>query len=420
MIRKTTILLFIISILNITNINAQGFLKSIEANFKGKLKFCLALNDSYYYIGHFDSTGTKHFKIYKTDTSGNVLLKNTRYHILHNEYNYTQNDDYILIADSNKLMKFDADLNLLWTKYIQSNSYIKKVKYSRDNFYLIDINNQIIILDTAGNIARTSNNYSDNLCDFDLINDTLFTLTSRYNSTTNNNETIVTKYAKNNIKVFEKTLSQLNNSYPKYLVIRPNNNQIISSDGKYFGYTLLSSILNDSFFVINSVWKNLHNFELSNIKYNNNSLLAYWYNDKFSINRIYQYNDTLDLQAGYTSSSYDFTDFYTTKQGTILIIEESGIIMKSNGKNLTGLNNDYLRDDVKFSPNPFTESTSIKLNKYEACKLYVYDLSGKLIFKNTFEPTNEITIESKDLPSRGMYLFKLELPGKVCTGKVVY
>lgn len=420
MIRKKTILIFIISILNITYLNAQSFEKSIEPNFKGKLKFCLALNHSYFYIGHFDSTNTKQLLLYKTDSNGNVLIKNTLYNILHKTYTYTHDNDCILVADSNRLRKFDSDLNLIWTKFLQSNSYIKKVKFTRNNNYLIEYSNEIIILDTAGNIVQTSLIYSDELSDFDLINDTLLTLTARYNSNSQKYETIVTKYSKNKVKIFEKNLGLFNNSYPKYLVIKPNNNQIISSDGKYFGYALQSTILNDSFAVISSTTKLLNNFELSNIKYNNNSLLTYWYNDRFSINRIYQYSNTLELQSNYSSSVYNFIDFYTTIQGRILIIDESGIIMKFNGKTSTGLNNNHLYNELKFNPNPFTESTSIKLNKYESCKLYLYDLSGKLIFKKTYELTKEIVIESKDLPSKGIYIYKLELPEIVYTGKVVY
>lgn len=406
--------------MKITCLNAQSFEKSIETNFKGNLKYCLALNGSYFYIGHFDSTNTKQLKIYKTDTIGNVLLKNTRNNILHKEYTYTHDNDCILIADSNILMKFDINLNLIWTKSIQSNSYIKKIKFTRNNFYLIDINNQILTLDTAGNFARTSINYLDELCDFDLINDTLFTLNARYNSTLNKYETILSKYSKNNTKIFEKSLSLFNNSYPKYLVIKPNYNQIISSDGKYFGYTLQSTILNDSFEVTSSTFKLLNNFELSNIKYNNNSILANWYNDKFTINKIYQYSNSLELQSNYSNSVYNFTDFYTTLNGSILIITENGIIIKSSGKDLTGMNNNYIVSEMYFSPNPFTESTSLKLDKYEACKLYIYNLSGKLISKKTFESTNEIVIESTDLLTKGMYFFKLELQGKVYTGKIIY
>lgn len=420
MIRTATILLFIFLFLNTAFSNAQSFAKIIEPNFKGKLKYCLALNEFYYYLGQLDSINTKQLLIYKTDSNGNVLIKKTQYNIIHNLFTYTNENDFIIIADSNRIRKFDSDLNLIWTKFLQSNTFIKKVKFTTSNNYLIDIDNQILILDTAGNIVQTSLSYSDELSDFDLVNDTLYTLSARFNSNLNDYETIVSKYLKNNVKIFEKNLSHLNYTYPKYLVIKPKNNQIISSDGKYFGYAIQSAILNDSFAVLNTNAKILHNFELSFIKYNNNSLLANWYNDKFTINRIYQYDNTLELQSAYASSVYNFIDFYTTKKSSILIIDENGIIIKFKGKTSTGLNNNKISDELKFSPNPFTEKTILNLSKNEICNLYVYDLRGVLISKKSFEPAEEIVLYSKDLPSKGMYLYKIELSEKVYTGKVIH
>lgn len=422
MSRKTliSILIFSFTILFISYTKAQNFERIIEPNFKGKLKYCLSIRESYFFIGNFDSLTNKQLLLYKTDSNGNVLIKNTKINILHKLYSYAYDDSFILIADSNRLLKIDTNLNLVWIKNIPFNSYVQRIKSINSRNFLIDINNQIVILDTAGNIIRPSINYTDELSDFDLVNDTLFTLSARINNTSNNYESIITKYSKNNTKILEKKLTTFSNSYPKLLIINKNSYQLLSSDGKYFGYNLQTIFLNDTFLVTNTYTKSVHNFELTNFKYNNKSLLTYWYNDKFTINKINQLSSTLETQSSYSNSIYNFFDFFTTDKGNILIIDESGFIIKFKGKSVTGINELNKTIEPIFSPNPFIEKTTLKIDKNQDCILYVFDITGNLIVNKFVEINEEITIYSNELPSKGVYIYKLDINNKFYTGKIVY
>ncbi len=420
MLRRISLFLFSLTILSISLSKAQNFEKLIDLNFKGKLKYCLSLNEAYFYIGNFDSTASKQLLLYKTDSNGNVLVKNTQINILHKAYCHTYDDSYIIVADSNRIIKIDTNLNLIWIKNIPMNSYIRKIKYTKSNHYLIDIDNQIMILDTSGNIVRPGLNYTDELSDFDIMNDTLITLSARYNNSSKKYETIITKYSNNNVKLIEKKLNPFNNSYPKILVLNNNSYQLISSDGKYFGYYVLTTFLNDSFVVTKSYSKTIYNFELTFFKYNNNSLLTYWYNDRFTINRIHQLNSELAIESGYSTSIYSFCDLFTAKDASVLAINENGFILKFKGKSLTGFNSPNKINEPFFSPNPFNEKTTLKLEKNQSCILNVFDVRGKTIINKIVEVNDDITVNSNELPSRGVYLYRLMLNNKLYTGKIVY
>ncbi len=418
--KKSVLILALLVFFCIINLKAQDFVKNIESNFKGNLTDCFSLNNSYYFIGHMDSMSSVHLLLYKTDINGNLILKNSKLVLLSKGYKVINDNDNILIADSNKLIKYDKNFNILWNVNFQPGVNIKKLKHTRDNKYLININNSINITDTSVKTIQSTISYSDELSDFDLYNDTLYTLAVKYINVGLKNETVVSKYLMNGVKIFEKKLNLFNYSYPKYLIVNQNKeHQIASSEGKNNGYTLLLTSLNDSFNVINSVSKVEYNFELISYKYSNNSILVNWYNDKSPSNKLIQLNNSLQNLSVYNSSFYNYTDYHLTKDGDIIVADRTGSIIKFKGNINTSTNSLKLNNETYFFPNPFSEHTKFKLNNTESLNLFIYDLRGQLILSKTFISGEDLILRSSDLPNNGMYLYKIINSQSIYTGKIV-
>ena len=73
----------------------------------------------------------------------------------------------------------------------------------------------------------------------------------------------------------------------------------------------------------------------------------------------------------------------------------------------TGIENDFLFNQLKISPNPFSTSTQISFDKtYRNIALYLYDLQGKLLLQNHYSDCNQITLHRNQL-SNGLYFLKI-------------
>jgi len=83
--------------------------------------------------------------------------------------------------------------------------------------------------------------------------------------------------------------------------------------------------------------------------------------------------------------------------------------------------NEYPKKDlIKISPNPFTSSTQIALDKtYHNISLAVYDIQGKLMLQKQYEDCSQIQLNRNGLDN-GMYFLKLTMDEKwMETGKIV-
>ena len=85
-----------------------------------------------------------------------------------------------------------------------------------------------------------------------------------------------------------------------------------------------------------------------------------------------------------------------------------------------GINEIHSGNSIFISPNPFTTSTQITLDKtYHNIFLSLYDIQGKLMLQKQYADCNQIQL-NRDRLSNGMYFLKLRLDEKgVETGKIV-
>jgi hypothetical protein len=131
-------------------------------------------------------------------------------------------------------------------------------------------------------------------------------------------------------------------------------------------------------------------------------------------NILYEY--TLNVGVGDTIW-YKFTfisdSVQTNKEGWM--IDNIGLNFIGEG---IGENKD--QNNVFTSPNPFTTSTQITLDKtYHNISLSVYDIQGKLMLQNQYADCNTIQLGRNGL-GNGMYFLKLGLDDKwVETTKIV-
>lgn len=81
---------------------------------------------------------------------------------------------------------------------------------------------------------------------------------------------------------------------------------------------------------------------------------------------------------------------------------------------------DNIKNDLKISPNPFSQSTQITLNKtYQNIALAVYDIQGKQVAQQHYTNCSQIQL-NRNLLTNGLYFVKLTLDDKaVETVKVV-
>jgi len=82
--------------------------------------------------------------------------------------------------------------------------------------------------------------------------------------------------------------------------------------------------------------------------------------------------------------------------------------------------NEVNANAINISPNPFSTTTQITLNKtYHTISLSVYDMQGKLVAQNQYADADKIQLNRKGL-TNGMYFLKLILDDKeITTGKIV-
>jgi len=429
--KKSVILLFLsLHVLNIKVAVAQTFEKKIDSTFQGYLGFCTEISNEYYFIGREKINNQHKLSLFKTNQNGNIIIRNNNLSISSNPIIYSNifinaEVDYnhnILLSDSNKLIKINTNFEVLWIKSISNVGYIKSIKSNQSGKYVINTSsNNILFLDTSGTIISTNINYEFFLRDFDLLNDTLFTLFSTLSSGSSN-LILLRKYDLNGKIIFEKYLNNYVGYYPRLLVVNKlKNTCTIFSELSYHSPTTLSSIiLDDSFNVQSNYFLRLHNLWVTKYRYNNNSFLICGdYDSKGNPDcKNLQMDDTLQLKASTLSNSI-FQDVYQTDDGYLLSVDELGYIYKRKSTVLTSIETTKINDNLQFYPNPFAEKSTVKFEYADHIIIEVYDSQGKKLFINKYFHSDQIEINDSDLPNAGIYFYKIQADGKYYSGKLI-
>ena len=81
---------------------------------------------------------------------------------------------------------------------------------------------------------------------------------------------------------------------------------------------------------------------------------------------------------------------------------------------------DYLVDDVKVFPNPVlkSEKLTIQLKKSEHASLAIFDITGKVVFNNTYKNTSKIELDVSTF-NQGLYLLKINYENQALFKKVM-
>ena len=81
--------------------------------------------------------------------------------------------------------------------------------------------------------------------------------------------------------------------------------------------------------------------------------------------------------------------------------------------------------NIQNRPNPFRDRTAIRFDQEKAgyVHIYVHDITGKLILHRRTDGqkgTNELIISGTELPSPGMYYYRISTPDQQWTNKMIY
>lgn len=399
----------------------QSFEKKIDSNFNGSIIYCSEINDSYLFLGYQIENNQTKLCCFKTDKSGNVILKNNSILINNVYFKYAiDNDNNILITDGDKLIKINSNFEKLWVKTIIGTNNIIALKACNNGKYIMSGNGKIFQTDSSGVMQGVNINYNYSFVDFDMINDTLYLLQASHANNTISYTIVLQKYDALGNLIIEKTV---NGYRPQILVVNKKENKcLVFADIPIYKRTTFAVIeFNDNFSVISSFTNSFHNLWITLYSYNNNSFLIggdYDGNGAYDV-ILAQMDNTLSLKLNYGTKGGYYTNLYSTVDGYILASYSTSFISKIKGAKLTSIENKLESKGLDFFPNPFSEHSVVKFDFAENVSMEIYDAQGKLIFTNIYLNTEQIEISYSDLPNTGLYFFRIQADGNYYSGKLL-
>lgn len=382
-------LLILVLTCNFQSVFAQTFEKRIDSTFNGCITYCTEMQDSYYFLGSETLNTQLKLFCFKTDKSGNLQLKNSSHILLNPAFKYAKDSfNNIIIADGNKLIKINSNLNILWTKTIPGINSIMEIKTSSSGRYILSSSdNKILFTDTSGILlpASFSSNYF--LRDFELINDTLYALSSSSNNSTSSIIILQKIDVAGNI-ISQKSVNEFPGYNPQLLIVFRNENAcfVFSHISTFNRTTIAATQFDNDFNTISSTNKTFHNLWVTLFRYNNNSFfIGGDYDGKASNNdvELYQMNNTLQVKIEHGTNEGYYNDIYLTDDGYILSSTCSPTIKKIRGAQLTSTNDQKKSSGLIIFPNPAHSTLWIAGSEYRVAgveyRAEVFDLLGKLV-----------------------------------------
>jgi hypothetical protein len=127
---------------------------------------------------------------------------------------------------------------------------------------------------------------------------------------------------------------------------------------------------------------------------------------------VYANNKSFYLQEsiGQTSVIRTFsTQYYSLRQGFLQPVNAAFL----NDNITTTL-------DAIVYPNPFTQTVNISFNEpiFDVLNIYISDLMGRIVYSNTFNPNQILTIELNDV-TNGVYLLHVRMRQKSLISKII-
>ncbi len=403
----------------------QTFEKKIEPDFNGSIIYGSEIKDSYLFLGYQTENNELKLYCYKTDKSGNVILKNNSNLLLNTYFNYAiDTDQTILITNADRLIKLNSNLETQWVKTISGLSNITSIKLSNTGNYILSSSTKIVQTDTSGLQMGGVINFNYTFCDVEMYNDTMYLMQYNQPGNVSSIKIILQKYTKTGSLLVEKTIEQFAGYRPKILVLNIAERKInVFADIPSYGRTTLAAIDFDvDFNVITSTSKTFQSLWVTLYRYQNNSfLIGGDYDGKANGNDVIfaLMDDTLDIKLNYGSNGSYYKDLYATHDGYILATYGYAHISKIAGPTITSVANTQQSKTLNCYPNPFTESTSIKFKYAQNIKLEIYDAQGNMIHAKESVNAEHVNIKGSVLATTGLYFYRIHADGELYSGKLV-
>ncbi len=408
-------------------VKAQTFEKDIDSNFKGDIAFCTEMQNSYYFIGSWKQNDQIKLHCFKTNKSGNVLIENSKHILTNKQIKFVKDSfNHILVADSNKLIKFNADLNILWTKTITGLGAIQSIKANSSGKCIISTSNNVIFYtDSSGGVLPISYSYNLNydLVDFDLLKDTLYALFYQRPTSNSNSRIILQKMDAFSNKIADRIFGEFGGYVPHLLVVDKKQNKclVLTDLADYKRATISMLSFDDNFNYLSKVNQSFPNLWITSYHYNNNSfLIGGDYDGKSSSDvLLVQLDKELQIKFRYDKNHGYYFDNYLTDDGYILSAFYSNFIRKINTNNSTFTESRLKSGSLNFYPNPFNNITTASITFAKNLQIELYDSKGKILLHKEFENSDEIMLSELDMKHSGIYFYQILADDVLYSGKLI-
>lgn len=381
---------------------------------------------NYYFLGSALENNEQKLYCFKTDINGNVLLKKNTHILLSADFSYAkEGNNHIVIADGNRLLKLDANLELLWMKTYPGIGKIKTIKTSKNGKYIFSTEESIYPTDTAGTLLPSVINYSYILRDFTMLHDTLYILQNTEANNSTGNKIVLQKRDSFGHLIKEKIVDEFPGLRIQLLVASEEENKcVVFSQVSYQNQTSISALeVDKNFNVFSHTIKAFPNLWVTLYRYQQHSLFIGGDYDAKGVtydSRLVQMDHQLGIKLDYGSNDGYYNDLYITDDGYILTTYCSSFIKKMKGEKFTSTENVEKHQELTFYPNPFTNYTNVSFQLSKQVEFNVYDAQGKRVFQQSFNYVYQLQLNDGDLPGKGLYFYTIRADKEVYKGKILH